>query len=64
MNLYMTIPCYNEEEVIYETAKRLEEKFNVLISQNRISEKSRIVFIDDGSKDQTWNIIEQLHEKK
>lgn len=60
--LYMVVPCYNEEEVLHETAKRLTEKYKSLIHRNLISEKSRVVFVDDGSRDSTWNIICSLHE--
>ncbi len=63
MILYMAIPCYNEEEVLHETAKRLEEKYKDLRKKGKISDESRVVFIDDGSKDKTWDIIEELHEK-
>ena len=59
--IYLVIPCYNEEEVLLETAKRLKEKINVLIQKGKISGKSRITFVDDGSKDKTWSIIEQLN---
>lgn len=59
--LYMVIPCYNEEEVLGETSKRLLEKYNKLIADRLISEKSRIVFVNDGSKDGTWDIISRLH---
>lgn len=61
--LYIVIPCYNEEEVLHETSKRLTEKMNVMISAELISDKSRIVFVDDGSKDRTWEIIKELHSK-
>lgn len=61
--LYMVIPCCNEEKVLPETARRLKEKYESLISRNLISEKSRIVFVNDGSRDQTWQIIRELHEK-
>lgn len=61
--LYMVIPCYNEEEVLHETARQLKEKYKKLISGNKISEKSRIVFVNDGSKDRTWSIIKELHEQ-
>ncbi|MCI8372506.1 MAG: glycosyltransferase family 2 protein [Lachnospiraceae bacterium] len=63
MILYLVIPCYNEEEVLPETAGRLKEKIQNLISQGRITEKSRVVFVDDGSKDQTWKLIEELHKQ-
>lgn len=52
--LYMVIPCYNEEEVLHETAKRMKEKYNSLMERNLISKDSRIVFVNDGSKDKTW----------
>ena len=56
--LYIVIPCYNEEEVLPETARRLKEKCEELIIQDKISEHTRVIFIDDGSKDNTWCIIE------
>lgn len=62
--LYMIIPCYNEEEVLHETAKQLKEKYQSLIKQQLISEESRIVFVNDGSKDKTWQIIESLHKEE
>lgn len=61
--LYLVIPCYNEEEVLHETAKRLFEKITNMINNKIISKKSKIVFVNDGSKDKTWNIIEELHNK-
>ena len=62
--LYMVVPCYNEEEVLHETAKRLKEKYISLISRGLIDQQSRIVFVNDGSKDKTWQIIRELHEKE
>ncbi|MFR0880258.1 MAG: glycosyltransferase family 2 protein [Oscillospiraceae bacterium] len=62
MTLYMVIPCYNEQEVLHETARQLKEKMESLKSRNMISDKSRIVFVNDGSKDNTWSIIEELHQ--
>ena len=62
MTLFLVIPCYNEQEVLHETSRQLKEKMNYLISAGKISYKSRIVFVDDGSKDKTWEIIEELHE--
>ncbi len=59
--LYITVPCYNEEEVLPETARRLTEKLESLCSCGLISDKSRILFINDGSKDGTWEIIKRLH---
>lgn len=61
--LYIVVPCYNEEEVLPETAKRLLQKISSLINANKISPESRILFVDDGSKDNTWNIIAKLHSE-
>ena len=61
--LYAVIPCYNEQEVLHETAKRLREKFLSLIDAGKISSQSRIVFVNDGSKDSTWKIIREMHEQ-
>ncbi len=61
--LYLAIPCYNEEEVLLDSAEKLFNKYRQLIKAGRISKDSRIVFIDDGSSDKTWSIIEGLHEK-
>ncbi|MBE6852251.1 MAG: glycosyltransferase family 2 protein [Ruminococcus sp.] len=60
--LYMIVPCYNEEEVLDETARQLKEKYISLIDRKMISDQSRIVFVNDGSKDKTWEIISRLHE--
>ena len=60
--LYVVIPCYNEEEVLNETAKRLEVKINSMIEEDLISPESRVVLVNDGSKDKTWKIIEELHK--
>lgn len=60
MKLCMIIPCYNEQEVLCETAKRLLNKYQHLIFDGKISGDSRIVFVDDGSKDKTWEIIVRL----
>lgn len=61
--LYVVIPCYKEEEVLPETSKRMKEKMNTLISKGKISEKSRVMFVNDGSTDRTWEIIRDLHSK-
>lgn len=61
--LYLVIPCYNEEEVLYDTAEKLLDKMNSLIERDKISADSRIVFVNDGSKDKTWQMIEELHEQ-
>lgn len=61
--LYMVVPCYNEEAVLDETTKQLSAKLHALIEQGKISAKSRILYVNDGSKDQTWPIIARLHEE-
>lgn len=61
--LYMVIPCYNEEEVLPETSRRLNEKYDALIGSGAISPDSRVVFVNDGSKDRTWEIIQSLHRE-
>jgi len=61
--LYLVIPCYNEEEVLHETAKRLLNKMNTMITSELISNKSKILFVNDGSKDKTWSTIKELHSK-
>ncbi len=61
--LYLVIPCYNEEEVLHDTSVQLYEKMNALINAGKISPESRIVFVNDGSKDKTWQIIEELHSQ-
>lgn len=58
MKLCILIPCYNEAEVLPETAKRVVQKLEYLKTQNKISDDSKIVFVDDGSKDNTWELIE------
>jgi len=57
----IVVPCYNEEEVLPETAKRLLEKLQDLISRQIIDERSQILFVDDGSGDGTWNLIKKYH---
>lgn len=61
--LYLVIPCYNEEEVLPETSARLKEKMNDLIERQKIDQKSRVIFVNDGSKDSTWRIISDLHNE-
>jgi glycosyltransferase involved in cell wall biosynthesis len=60
--LYIVVPCYNEEEALETSANALTGKLKQLKSENYISDKSRIVFVDDGSKDRTWEIISGLYE--
>lgn len=59
--LFIIVPCYNEEAVLPWAAEKLLKKLNELIEQEKIQSDSRIVFVNDGSKDQTWSIIKQLH---
>ena len=63
VKLYLVIPCYNEEEVIRETEKRLDDKLGRMMADGLITSDSRMVFVDDGSKDKTWDIIKELHAK-
>lgn len=62
--LYVVVPCYNEEEVLTETTKRLKEKLENLIKDKKISNKSRVMYVNDGSKDNTWNLIEEISNKE
>lgn len=55
------MPCYNEEAVLPETAKRLREKVHTLIGSGAVASDSKVVFVDDGSQDATWSLIEGLH---
>lgn len=59
--LAVIIPCYNEELCVESTCKRLLEVLDMLISKNKISKDSYLYFVDDGSSDKTWEIIENLH---
>ena len=59
--LYVVVPCYKEEAVLPETAKRLGAKLRGLIAEGKISDRSRALFVNDGSKDRTWEIIQALH---
>ena len=61
--LYIVIPCYNEEQVLPITSKLFLEELNDLISKNKISNDSRIMFVNEGSKDTTWNIIKRLSQE-
>lgn len=61
--VYFVVPCYNEEEVLPETIKRLTIKLAKLIKTGKASVDSRMIFVDDGSKDKTWEIIEQFHQE-
>lgn len=60
VNLYVVVPCYNEEEVLAETSRQMLELFDRMKKEELINNKSRIVFVDDGSRDRTWTIIDAL----
>ncbi|MBO5261299.1 MAG: glycosyltransferase family 2 protein [Coprococcus sp.] len=62
--LYIVIPCFNEQEVLIETTRRLTDKLDAMIKQEKISEKSRILYVDDGSGDETWQTICNLNNEK
>ena len=62
--LYIVIPCYNEEEVLEETTKQLKEKMIKLINDKMISDQSRVMYVNDGSKDKTWELIEKISKRE
>ena len=62
--LYVVIPCYNEEEVLEETTKQLKVKMSGLIKDKVISKDSRVMYVNDGSKDDTWNLIKKISERE
>ena len=61
--LYLVIPCYNEEEVLLETTRQLRDVMNGLITQEKIAADSKILYVNDGSKDGTWPLIKKLYEE-
>ena len=61
--LYLVVPCYNEQEVLTDTAEKLAHKLTQLIDAGKISERSRIAFVNDGSSDRTWEIIRAYTER-
>lgn len=61
--LYLVIPCYNEEAALLQTIERLKQKIADLLQENKIAEGSRVLFANDGSKDKTWEIIQEQHRK-
>lgn len=60
--LYIVIPCYNEEEVLGETVRRLTTKMDEMTESGKIAHESRMMLVNDGSKDRTWQIIEELYQ--
>ena len=63
MKLMIVIPCYNEEQVLPETSKRIAVKMQTLIESGACGADSRVLFVDDGSKDRTWELIDALHKQ-
>lgn len=61
--IYLVIPCYNEEAVLEETTRQVSQKFRELVSLKKIHPKSKILYVNDGSKDGTWSIILRLHQE-
>lgn len=62
LKLYLVIPCYNEQEVLPITAQKIREKMQTLQQNGKITADSKVVFVDDGSKDKTWELICALHK--
>ena len=60
--LAIVVPCFNEEEVLPETAKRLGFLLSRLVYEGQIAETSHVCFVDDGSSDRTWQIIQELQD--
>lgn len=61
--LYVVVPCYNEEEVLMETTNKLKQKLNSLIEKKLISKNSKVLYVNDGSSDNTWNLIKKINIK-
>lgn len=61
--LAIVVPCYNEEEMLQFTSVELQKEMNRLIQLNKITKDSFVLFVDDGSKDRTWELISAEHEK-
>lgn len=61
--VYIVIPCFNEEEILRETAKQIYNKVSTIVERGLISENSKVLFVNDGSTDGTWDIIRQLHSE-
>lgn len=62
--LFIVVPCYNEEEVLEETTKQLKKKMEYLVKEKMISDESRVMYVNDGSKDKTWQLIEDISKKE
>ncbi|HWS43414.1 MAG TPA: glycosyltransferase family 2 protein [Pseudoflavonifractor sp.] len=61
--LYIVVPCYNEEEVLPETSRRLKAKLEGLMAAGEVSKSSKVLFVNDGSRDATWDLIAALHRE-
>lgn len=61
--LYLVVPCYNEEEVLQDTAAQLKEKYDALMEAEKIDRQSKILFVNDGSRDRTWMMIQTLFKE-
>ena len=61
--LYIVIPCYNEEEVLDKTKTELKKKMHTLIQNKKIDKQSKVIFVNDGSKDKTWDLIQQFNQE-
>lgn len=61
--LYIVIPCYNEEEVLDKAKTELKKKMNTLIQNKKIDKQSKVIFVNDGSKDKTWDLIQQFYQE-
>ena len=62
--LYVVVPCYNEEEVLEETTKQLKAKMEKLVKDKVISDQSKVMYVNDGSKDKTWKLIEKISKRE
>ena len=62
--LYVVVPCYNEEEVLEETTRQLKKKLESLIDNKKISAKSKVMYVNDGSKDSTWALIKKINKEE
>ena len=63
LRLCVVVPCYNEEAVLPETCRRLAAKLEALVAAGTLSPASRVLFVDDGSRDATWSLICQAHDE-
>ena len=61
--LYIVVPCYNEEEVLRETNSRLTALLRRLVDEGKVSADSRVMYVNDGSRDRTWELIRQFHDE-